>query len=445
MTDPGPPRRPATAESRPAATESRPAGGRIAGPARRFALMPARDPSEPHRASTPLELLFDLVFVVAVAQAASSLHHAIIEGHALTGLLSFVAVYFAIWWAWMNWTWFASAFDNDDVIFRLVTFVQMFGALILAAGVSDAFSGDYRLVVVGYAVMRFAMVAQWLRAAASNPMTRATALRFAGGVTVVQLLWMPRAAIPGVWAWVAFAALCAAELAVPWWAERGRPTPWHPGHIGERHMLFAMIMLGEAVLASTVAVRSGMAAGTPGVDLIVVSACGFVIVCVMWWLYNSRPAHGFLRGAARAFGWGYGHFFVFSSIAAFGAGLAAVVDVKDGAAGHFDALAVRGALTVPVAAFLVSVWAVHIRPHRPAGAVSASYLAGAALVALATFTPVPLELTALVMIATLAGAELGARRDPPPPPGRPASPREGGEDGEDEAGVAGDAREVQRE
>jgi low temperature requirement protein LtrA len=97
--------------------------------------MKARSPHEHHRAATPLELFFDLVFVVAIAQAASGLHHAIGEAHALQGLVGYLMVFFAIWWAWMNFTWFASAYDCDDVPYRLAVFVQISGALILAAGV----------------------------------------------------------------------------------------------------------------------------------------------------------------------------------------------------------------------------------------------------------------------------------------------------------------------
>ena len=73
--------------------------------------MRARSPHEAHRTATPLELLFDLVFVVAIAQAASGLHHAIAEDHAMAGLIGYLMVFFAIWWAWMNFTWFASAYD----------------------------------------------------------------------------------------------------------------------------------------------------------------------------------------------------------------------------------------------------------------------------------------------------------------------------------------------
>src|SRR3712207_9498974 len=92
--------------------------------------MAARDPDEPGRAATPLELFFDLTFVVAIAQAASSLHHGLAESHAGDVLLGYPMVFFAIWWAWMNFTWFASAYDTDDVVYRLAALVQIGGGVV---------------------------------------------------------------------------------------------------------------------------------------------------------------------------------------------------------------------------------------------------------------------------------------------------------------------------
>jgi len=97
--------------------------------------LPPRDVDEEHRTSTPLELLFDLCFVVAVAQAASQLDQALSVGHIHTAIVGYLLVFFAIWWAWVNFTWFASAYDADDLFYRLLTFVQIVGVLILAAGV----------------------------------------------------------------------------------------------------------------------------------------------------------------------------------------------------------------------------------------------------------------------------------------------------------------------
>src|SRR3954454_1022101 len=155
--------------------------------------MTERAIDEPHRASSPLELLFDLTFVVAVASVTAQLAHGIAGGHAVDAILPFLQVFFAIWWAWMNFTWFASSYDTDDVPYRLLTMVQMAGVLVLAAGVPAAVEGSgFPGVTLGYLLMRMGLVAQWLRAGVEHPAGRRTAFRYAAGITVVQALWLLR-------------------------------------------------------------------------------------------------------------------------------------------------------------------------------------------------------------------------------------------------------------
>src|SRR5215207_2970132 len=159
--------------------------------------MVARPIDEAHRSATVLELFFDLCFVVAVAQAAAALHDQVSDGHVGNGVVGYATLFFAIWWAWMNFTWFASAYDTDDVAYRLTTLVQIAGALILAAGVPDAMAGgDFAVITVGYVVMRLAMVTQWLRAAGSHPPHRRSSLRFAAGIGAVQVGWVLRLFLP---------------------------------------------------------------------------------------------------------------------------------------------------------------------------------------------------------------------------------------------------------
>src|SRR5262245_33366659 len=132
-------------------------------PATRSRLVPMRprDPNEPGRTASSLELFFDLVFVVAVSIAASQLHHALSEKHIVDGLLSYAIVFFGIWWAWMNFTWFATSFATDDWLYRLLTILQMSGVLLLAAGIEPVFADqDFTMVTLGYVVMRIAMVLQ---------------------------------------------------------------------------------------------------------------------------------------------------------------------------------------------------------------------------------------------------------------------------------------------
>ncbi|MER7498850.1 low temperature requirement protein A [Nonomuraea pusilla] len=371
-------------------------GGRIEVPLWRR--MSGRDPGEPHRVATPLELLSDLCFVIAVAQAATALHHALSEGHAGAGLLGYAMVFFAIWWAWMNFTWFASAYDTDDVAYRLLILVQMAGVLVLAAGVPRAFQErDFVLVTIGYAIMRVALVVLWLRAAQEHPEGRRSALRYAFGVAAVQAGWIARLALPERLWLGAFLVMVLAELAVPVWAERFWSTTWHPHHIAERYGLFTIIVLGESLLAATVAVQTGLERRIDPAPLLSTALSGMVIVFAMWWLYYSRPAHVLLTSNRAAFPWGYGHYLIFSSAAAIGAGLAVNVDVHTHVA-RLGPLGAGAAVAVPVAAFLASLWLVHVRPHRPGPLLNAAYLTGAAAVLLTPLTGLALPLTAAVMI-----------------------------------------------
>lgn len=332
--------------------------------------MTARSRSERHRASTPLELFFDLCFVVAVAQAGTRLVHAVAEGHAGHGVVGYLMVFFAIWWAWMNFSWFASAYDTDDVPYRVTTLVQIVGVLMLAAGVPRAFDdSDFRLVAIGYAVMRLALVTQWLRAAWTARGDDAaagdgvTALRYAVGVTLCQVGWMilllPHGA-PPVWA---FVLLAVAELAVPPLAETSAPTSWHPHHIAERYGLFTIIVLGESVSAATVAVQSAADEHGTSAQLVPIAVGGLLIVFAAWWIYFAVPIHDHLASNRQAFLWGYGHFAVFGSAAAIGAGVEIAVEQATGKA-EISTHAASAAVTVPAVVFLFTVWALHSRHYK---------------------------------------------------------------------------------
>ncbi len=372
--------------------------------------MVARAAREAHRAATPLELLFDLCFVVAVAQAAARLHHALAEGHAAAGVLGYAMVFFAIWWAWMNFTWFASAYDCDDVPYRIATLVQIAGVLVLAAGVPRAFDArDFTVVTLGYTLMRLALVAQWLRAAHEYPAGRRTARRFAAGVSACQVGWLCLLALPAGWRVAGFPALVLAELAVPVWAERAGRTAWHPRHIAERYGLFTLIVLGESVLAATVAVQSALDAHQAGPGLFAIASGGLLTVFSMWWLYFAKPAHRLLVSNRAAFLWGYGHYLVFASAAAVGAGLAVAVDHATHHA-RLPAWGAGAAVTVPVALYLLTVWILHVRPHRVGPARTAAFPAAAALVLAATPTGQPVLATGLLLAALVAVSVLLAAR-----------------------------------
>jgi low temperature requirement protein LtrA len=313
----------------------------------------------------------------------------------------------------MNFTWFSSAYDTDDVIYRLLTVVQMGGVLVLAAGVPRAFDeADFGVVTLGYVIMRLGLVGQWVRAAVEHPERRRTALRFATGVFVVQLGWVARLWVPEEWAMPTFLALVVLELAVPIWAESAGMTPWHPHHIAERFGLFVIILLGESVLAATVGVRTALAAGGVSPQLVAIAIAGLVTLVGIWWLYFLEPTgDGLARHRGRGFYWGYGHYPLFAAIAATGAGLEVAVEAVSH---HLEVTdqAAAVAVALPVAIVLAFVWVLH-RPIVGAdGAPGTILLPAAALVAvapllvggmgLATVVVAIAVLVAVVVVASVA-------------------------------------------
>ena len=321
--------------------------------------MAARDITESHRASSPLELLFDLTFVVAVAQIAIQLALKIADGHAGEAIGPFLSVFFAIWWAWNQFTWLASAYDTDDVLYRVCTMVQMAGVLVLAAGVPRAFGGSFLYVTIGYLIMRVGLLGILARAMYEDPASRAVSRRYLIGIVVVQTGWLfSLLFVPAELKGLAFIVLASAELAVAPWASRAGDLAWHPHHIAERYGLFTIILLGESVFASTSAVQLGIKAGVTA-ELVLIAGVGLVLLFAIWWLYFSQPAgEGLVRHRRRSYIWGYGHYGIFAGLAAVGAGLEVAVE---SAVHHIDAppIVVGYAIAIPLAVVLVLLWALH--------------------------------------------------------------------------------------
>ncbi|WP_159233767.1 low temperature requirement protein A [Mycolicibacterium vanbaalenii] len=294
--------------------------------------MVGRDPHESTRAATPLELLFDLTFVVAFAIAASEFTHALTGGHIGAGLAGFFFAMFAICWAWINFSWFASAYDTDDWIYRLMTMVQMVGVVILALGLPQLYASiehgehvDNTVVVAGYVVMRTAMVGQWLRAARQDPPRRSACLTYALWITVAQFGWVIAIFVhtPVLATAAVVVALILVEMMGPVIAEsRQGGTPWHAHHIVERYGLFTIIALGEGVVGTVASLSAVVGEQGWSVEAVFIGVAGMGLTFGMWWTYFVLPQADILHARReRSFLFGYLHILVFASIVATGAGL----------------------------------------------------------------------------------------------------------------------------
>ena len=362
-----------------------------------------RDPHEHERASTQLELLFDLVIVIAIASLTAAFHHALSEGHGLELLPNFVFLFLAIWWVWMTFTWFASAFDNDDPLYRLTVLLIMVGALIFAGCIGNIFQRlDFGAGVIGWVIMRIGMVALWLRAAVNTPHLRKTCLRYAGGLILAQLLWVVMSANtpPGTPLFLALGfGIFIIEWSVPIFAESAGRTTWHRAHIMERFGLLTIIVLGEALLS--IALTFGaIYDGSFDMALVRIGLASLIVVFSLWWIYFAETQHLTSDDLKRTFVWAYGHVFVFASIALLGAGFAAYFDL---ATGHAQATASEIGWFVggPIALVLITLWVIRDR-YMALGPRAFALPVGALAFLIATYAQVPpLAYAALALIVLL--------------------------------------------
>jgi low temperature requirement protein LtrA len=387
-----------------------------------------RDPDERGRAATPLELLYDLTIVVAFGTAADELARYVAEDHVGTGVAGFVFAGFAVSWAWVNYSWFASAYDTDDWVFRLATMVQMAGVIVLALGLPQMFASideggtlDNGVMVAGYVVMRVALVFLWWQVARHDTEHRPAARAYIITIGVAQVGWVSLAVIglPIGTSFALFSVLIALELVGPFVAERRATTPWHPHHIAERHGLLVIITLGEVIIG-TVASLNALVHGEDGwtVDAALLTIAGVGLTFGCWWMYFAVPwAEPLVRHRERAFAFGYGHLFMFAPLAAMGGGLHVAAFELEGESVIGPTGAVLS-VAIPFATFVVVFYALYsvlMRTQDPfhlaliaamAGLVILSVVLAAAGVSMA----VCLVVLALAPAVTVVGYEtLGHR------------------------------------
>ncbi|WP_322858578.1 low temperature requirement protein A [Mycobacterium europaeum] len=366
--------------------------------AHRVRPMSGRDPQEEHRAATPLELLFDLTFVVAFGIAASQFAHALAEDHIGPGLLAFTFAWFAIGWAWINFTWFASAYDTDDWIYRIMTMLQMVGVIIVALGLPQMFASvghgrhlDNSVLVAGYVVMRIALVGQWLRAAKRDHVHRSACLTYAGWVTVTQIGWIGtiflHTSMPVTLVLVLLLILM--ETTGPVAAEtRMGGTPWHAHHIAERYGLFAIIALGEGMVGAVASLSAVVSAQGWTLEAVLVAVAGTGLTFGMWWVYFMVPQADLLHAhRERSFWVGYFQLVVFGSIVAAGAGLHAAAYYIQHQSGLTSVGTVL-AVAIPIGVYVASMYVLYVVLVRTVDTVhfllvwlSTAVLAGAVLLA----------------------------------------------------------------
>ena len=246
--------------------------------------------SKSDRHATWLELFFDLVFVVAV----NALAHMLYPELSLQHLVRFGVLYIPVWWAWIGATFYATRFDTDDVLQRVLIFVQMNAVLTLALNIEEGLGATSTVFALAYAIVRGVLVLQYLRAgwsiAAARPLTR----RFARGFACAAAMWLLSAFVPAPWRFVLWAVGLIVDIGTPLFAGRlhARFAP-DLSHLPERFGLFTVVVLGESI----VAVANGVAVQQWNVFSTLTAILGFSIAFCLWGAYFDHASDGAIRAA----------------------------------------------------------------------------------------------------------------------------------------------------
>ena len=285
--------------------------------------------TEEERRATWLELFFDLVFVVAVAELGEVLSNDVTLG----GFLRFLALFVPVWWAWAGFTFYANRFDTDDLLYRLLVFVAMFAVAALATTVPDAFKGGSAGFALSYVCIRLVLLVLYARVIRFVEKGRGLAVFYFSAFGLAVIVWLASLAVPEPARYVLWAVALTIEVSAPLAGWRLLPeAPVDPRHLPERFGLLTIIVLGESVFAVVLGVRDV----SWELDPALAAAGGFLAAAAIWWIYfgflDSSVGEGLRRGLTLT----YAHFFVYTGIAALGVGVKLVILEAGGEARYTD-------------------------------------------------------------------------------------------------------------
>ncbi|HEX9987496.1 MAG TPA: low temperature requirement protein A [Chloroflexia bacterium] len=282
-----------------------------------------RTDEEEHRErkTSWLELFFDLVFVVVVAE----LSHRLSEDISWDGLGGFVLLFVPVWWVWLGATFYNDRFETDDVSHRLFTFLQMLPVAALALNVHDGLGESSQGFALSYASARAILIVMWLRGGLYNPPMRPVTTRYAIGFSISLVLWVSSVFVPAPWRFVLWGLGLLLDLITPWFTLdlQSRLPRLSTSHLPERFGLFTIIVLGESVAG---VVRGAAERHDLTLTTGVTAALGLAAAFCLWWVYfdnvMSRP---FKPGTWWAAVWGNLHLPLAMSLTLIGAAVANII------------------------------------------------------------------------------------------------------------------------
>ncbi len=289
----------------------------------------SNDDQDIERHADWLELLFDLIFVAAISQLATNLSG---NYSALTFLES-IPLFFAIWWGWCGHTFYLDRFGTDDILNRIITMGQMVVVAYLAISVKDALTTTGSEFAISYAVLRFILVAEYIRIGRLIPAAKPLTRRYSIGFGIAAVIWLLSAFVPVPLRFIFWGIALFVDFLVPFTAGDIHITfPIHPTHLPERFGLFTIIVIGEAIVSVVFAISNvGL-----GIYTGLIGLMGLIISFSIWWGYFEEAGGAEARVQKRGdqIGkyqlWLYSHFPLIIGIVGMAAGLRHIINLPFG-------------------------------------------------------------------------------------------------------------------
>ncbi|MGI9665887.1 MAG: low temperature requirement protein A [Acidimicrobiia bacterium] len=320
---------------------------------------------EGERSATWLELFYDLVFVAAVAMLGVRLA----TDASWNGWMSYVAYFVLIWWLWASHTFYADRFDTDDLVYRLLAFLQMVSIAFLAASLSTDDAGSTAMFAAAYAAARIILLIMYARAYRHVEVARTLVRGYLIGFGAGAVLWTLSIFVPEPARFVLWAMALAIDLATPYIIRKEQArVPLDVSHLPERFGLFTILVLGETIVAVTL----GLSHVSWQVATSIAGIFGIAIATGLWWIHFDN-VDGFVvrrRGDEKTWRptvWIYTHAPLAIGIAMVGIGVEHAIIAAD--ADHSYHTEERWVLVGGAIIALAAMSVIEIASNRQAGEV----------------------------------------------------------------------------
>ena len=352
------------------------------------------------RHATWLELFFDLVFVICIAEVV----HTLEDDRTLGGFLGTAGLFVPIWWAWVGYTVYADRFDTDDLLHRVLVLAGMLAVIAMALSVHDALHGGSARFALTYVAVRTVVLLLNARARRHAAPARPLLNLYLAAFTASAALWLVSVLVPEPYRYLLWAVGTTIELSAPWLGRRQiAQAPIHASHMTERYGLFTLIVLGESVIS--------VAQGAAGVDwepgTLAVALTGFLVVACLWWIYFEYISGLANRSVLQGLCFNYAHLPLLAGLVSVALGIElAVVE----SAAHELERATAMALGGGTALYLLALTALHAATGHSISDRVLWLRLGSAVVALAigVFGPLGAPLGLVGLLAVLLVAHVAA-------------------------------------